>query len=62
VAILLGLTVFFLNTGLEMDIRDLKFDTESFDAIIDKGSKGYTRRKKWISKCVFYRYYGCFDV
>ncbi|KAG0775423.1 hypothetical protein G6F22_013314 [Rhizopus arrhizus] len=25
-------------TWLEMDIRDLKFDNESFDAVIDKGT------------------------
>ncbi|CAO3697304.1 unnamed protein product [Rhizopus stolonifer] len=28
----------FEMTWLEMDIRDLKFDNESFDAIIDKGT------------------------
>lgn len=26
-----------IGLGLEMDIRDLKFDNESFDAVIDKG-------------------------
>lgn len=29
-----------IGLGLEMDIRDLKFDNESFDAVIDKGRLG----------------------
>lgn len=31
------------DVGLEMDIRDLKFDNESFDAVIDKGESKHDR-------------------
>lgn len=35
-----------LNPGLEMDIRDLKFDNESFDVVIDKGIHMYTHLQR----------------
>lgn len=52
------------HIGLEMDIRDLKFDNESFDAVIDKGF--------FFFFCEFFidltyslltiRHHGCFNV
>ena len=38
--------------GLEMDIRDLKFDSESFDVAIDKGTMDAMMTAKadvWVS-------------
>ena len=32
------------DAGLEMDIRDLKFDDNTFDVAIDKGMPGYSHR------------------
>lgn len=53
---------FFLNIiiGLEMDIRDLKFDNESFDAIIDKGKTLEPTINAYI--LLLYRYNGRFNV